>query len=253
MAASVLDKPVDRKLSDIRIYAHSDLLYWWPVWAVAFGMALWTYLDGHHLVLIPEGAAIENGRVVPEGTEATTPLVHMARSKVPGLLFFLTLLAVVLCTHTWLRGPWALFITASIAGVLLFISWVEWWDPLMEWFRALRIYVNLGGYLLVGVVLLVAWLVVVLFLDRRTYLVFSVGQLRCVDRLGDEEKAFDTSHVVFEKRPYDWFRRLVGLGAGDMVIRIGGTQPQLLELKNVICVGRRLQNMEARLRTKGVV
>jgi hypothetical protein len=179
--------------------------------------------------------------------------VHVARSRLPGLIFVLTLLTVILCTHAWIRGPWALLIAASITVVLLFISWIDLWDPLLEWFRALHVYINLGGYLLFGVVALVAWLAVVLFLDRRTYLVFSVGQLRFVDRLGDEERAYDTSHVVFEKRPNDWFRWLVGFGAGDMVIRVGGAQPQMLEMKNVVCVGSRLQTLEARLRTKDVV
>lgn len=45
-----------RSLPDLRIYAHSSLFFWWPVWAVAFVMALWTYLDNYHLVLVPEGA-----------------------------------------------------------------------------------------------------------------------------------------------------------------------------------------------------
>jgi hypothetical protein len=70
--------------------------------------------------------------------------------------------------------------------------------------------------------------------------------------LGQEEKAFDTSQVYFEKRPFDWFRRLVGFGAGDMMIRAGGAQPYVMELRNVVRVGSRLYQMEERLRTKDV-
>src|SRR5262249_23690367 len=95
---------------DLRIYAHTTLLYWWPVWALAFVMALWTYLDNYPLVLVPEGTAVEAGRATaPEGSELSSPLVHVARSRVPGVVFVLTLLVVIVFSNVSLRGPWALF------------------------------------------------------------------------------------------------------------------------------------------------
>jgi hypothetical protein len=254
MSTATVEPKAAEKLADLRIFAHSSLLYWWPVWAVALGMALWTYLDGHHMVLVPPASTIEAARVVaPEGEKVVSPLVHMAASRAPGLIFVLTLLIVVVCSHAWIRGPWALFFAASIVGVLLFISWVHLWAPLARWFGLLHVYINLGGYLLVGVPLMIAWVVTVFFLDRRTYMVFSVGQIRFCDRLGEEERAYDTSQLIFEKRPFDWFRRLVGFGAGDMLINIGGPQPQVMELRNVVHVGKRLAVMQHRLRMKDVV
>src|SRR5262249_18872517 len=205
---------------DLRIYAHSSLLYWWPVWAVALMMALWTAVDNYHMVLIPEGATIEDSR-----TE--TPLTHVARSRVPGVLFALTLVTVAIFSNSWIRGAWALFLAATCAAVLLFISWVRWWEPLLLSFNTLKIYINLGGYLFIGLTLLVAWVAAVFVFDRRTYLVFSVGQVRFRDELGAVEKAYDTTGILFEKRQFDWFRWLVGLGAGDLVIRTGGASPHV--------------------------
>jgi len=240
-------------MPDLRIYSHSSLFFWWPVWAMALIVALWTYVDNYYMVLVPENAAVGAGKVVaPEGKALATPLVHVARSKVPGVLFVLTLLAVILFTHTWVRGVWALFFAASLAALVLLISWGAWWDPLLSWFKQLRVYINLGGYLVIGVPLLLAWLLTFFVFDRRTYMVFSVGQIRLRDRLGEEERAYDTSGVAFEKRPYDWFRRVIGFGAGDMVLRIGGPHPQIVELPNVVRVGKRLHVMEDRLRTKEV-
>jgi hypothetical protein len=239
---------------DLRIYAHTTLLYWWPVWALAFVMALWTYLDNYHLVLVPEGTVVEAGQATaPEGTEIVGPLVHVARSRVPGVVFVLTLLVVIIFSNVSLRGPWALFTAASAVALLLFLSWAAWWESLIHWFRTLHVYINLGGYLLIGILLLVVWLLALFVFDRRTFLVFSVGQIRLHDELGEEEKAYDVTGLVFEKRQYDWFRWLVGFGAGDMVIRTGGSHPQVVELRNVIRVGKQLGLMEERLRSKDVV
>jgi hypothetical protein len=217
-------------------------------------MALWTYLDNYRMVLVPEGTAIEATQVTAQqGQTIESPLVHVARSKLPGVVFVLTLLGVVIFSHSWIRGPWALFLAATAAAVLLFISWVDWWGPLLHGFRVLQVYINLGGYLLIAVTLLGAWVAAIFVFDRRTYLIFSVGQIRLRDELGGEEKAYDTASIAFEKRRYDWFRWLVGFGAGDVVIRIGGAHPEVVELANVVRVGKRLHTLEERLRTKNVV
>jgi hypothetical protein len=211
---------------------------------------VWTALDGYHLAVVPEGTVVRgNSLVAPEDAALTGPMVHMARSAVPGVIFALTLLAVVLFTHIWLRGPWALFMAAAFVALLLLVSWLEWWSPILRWFRLLRVNVNLGGYLVLAVPLFVAWLLTVFVFDRRTYLIFSLSQVRFRDELGDEEKVYDTGAVAFEKKPYDWFRRLVGWGAGDMILRIGGPSPRVVELPNVVNVSHKLAAMEARLRT----
>jgi hypothetical protein len=239
---------------DLKLYAHSPLLYWWPVWAVGLLMALWTYLDDRHMVLVPEGAVVEQDRVVGrDGQQFDAPLVHVARSKLPGSVFAVTLLAVVIGTHVYLRGVWALFLAAAVAALLFLISWLEWWGPLARALRLLHVYINLGGYLVISGVLLAAWVLTVFLFDRRRYLILSTGQLRVHDELGEQERAFDASSVAFEKRPYDWFRWLVGWGAGDLVLRTGGTNPEVIELCNVVRVGRWLDTLVERLRTRDVV
>jgi hypothetical protein len=233
---------------------HSPLLYWWPVWAVGLLMALWTWLDNSHMALVPEGTvAVGNRLIAPEGTGLEGPFVHMARSRVPGLAFALTLLGVIVFSHLWLRGLWALFAAACLTAAVFLANWLAWWDPLYRWFGLLHIHINLGGYLVIAVPLLAAWALAVFVFDRRTHVVFSVGQVRVHDELGEQEKVYDTGSIAFEKRPYDWFRWLVGYGAGDLLIRIGGPQPQVIELPNVVRVGKRLHEVEARLRTRDVV
>jgi len=239
---------------ELVIYGHSPLLYWWPVWVAGFLMALWTYADNHHMVLVPEGTTIHGDRLaLPADGEAVATGLHVSRSRLPGIIFAVVLLTVVVFGHVWLRGVWSLLFAASVAAAVFLVGWLDWWGPVFRWLGHLRIHINLGGYLVIATVLCVAWFATVYGTDRRVYVVFSPSQVRLRDWLGGEEQVFDTGTVTFEKRPYDWFRWLVGGGAGDMVIRVGGPHAQVIELPNVVGVGRWLNELEERLRTRDVV
>jgi hypothetical protein len=238
---------------DIRIYSHSRLLYWWPVWAVAFLMALWTYLDGSHLAVVPGDTVVEGNRLVaPEGATLAAPVEHVARSPVPGAVFVATLLLVIVFSNASLRGSWALVFGLSVAAVVLLLSWLDWWGFLYRWANLLNVYVDLAGYLAVAAPLFLVWAVTVFLLDHRTYVIFSAGQLRVCDRLGREEKAYDAMSVTFEKRPYNWFHRLVGWGAGDLILKAGGMKGEVYEMANVPRVAHWLRRIEERLRTRDV-
>jgi hypothetical protein len=243
--------PVQR---DLKVYMHSPLLYWWPVWAIGFLMALWTFLANQHMVLVPQGTAVAaRSVVVPEGESMSAVMVHVARSPAPGAIFVTVLLAVIVFSNVSLRGIWSLFAAMCLVAFALLLSWMQWWGTLFEWMFSFRVYLNLGAYLVISVPLFVIWAASVFFFDRRTYLVFSLSQIRVRDELGGEERAFDAGTVAFEKRPFDWFRWLVGRGAGDLIIRVGGATPQTFELTNVTNVSERLDALEQRLRTRDVV
>ncbi|MGL4549722.1 MAG: hypothetical protein ACRC33_00935 [Gemmataceae bacterium] len=239
---------------ELRIYSHSPVLYWWPVWAVGFLMALWTYLDGHHQLLVPELTVVEGNQIVlPPGGEVFVTGEHVARSRIPGVAFVLTLLAVSVLSHSYLRGPWSLFIGACVIAAVFLVGWLDWWGVLWQWVRLLSVHINLGGYLVISSVLFAFWAFSVFVFDRRTCLMVSTGQVRLRDELGDETKVFDSGSVTFEKRPSDWFRWAVGWGAGDLILRTGGPHPQVIEFPNVIGVNRWLHEVEQRLRTRDVI
>jgi len=46
-------KPLPSDEREIKIVEHSQLFYWWPVWAVGFIMAAITYFTGEHVVIVP--------------------------------------------------------------------------------------------------------------------------------------------------------------------------------------------------------
>lgn len=238
----------------ITIYAHSPILYWWPVWAVCLIMALWTYADGSKVAFVPRNATVEGDTIVAaEGSQWETPTTYVARSRWPGIVLVLAVLLSVHLSCASLRGLWGLFGLALLAVLILLFNWLHWWDPVFRWFGLLRIHLNLGAYLTLAVPLLVMWAMAVYLFDKRTYVVITTGQVRVRDELGGAEKVFDTSTVSFEKEPYDWLRWLVGFGAGDVLVRVGGPQAAVYSLDNVIRVGSKVRRIEERLRTRDVV
>src|SRR5262245_3372430 len=95
----------DHQEEEIKIYFHSPLLYWWPVWVVGFVMALWTYLDNYHMALVPEHTVVAGNQVLaPEGTVLDPATVHMARSRWPGIVFVCAVLFSVYLSTASLRG-----------------------------------------------------------------------------------------------------------------------------------------------------
>lgn len=236
---------------EVKIYMRSWLLYWWPLWAVGFLMTAWTLLDNQHMALVPQGAEVAgNAIIVPEGTAPILTGAHVSPSRVPGMIFAITLLSLLTFGTGWLWGWRAFTFVAATAAGLLLVSWLDFWGDLARWFTYLHVYINLGGYLVISTGLLLLWLVQFFVVDRRTYVIFSMSQIRIHYAIGEEEKAYDTMGVSFEKVPYDWFRWLVGLGAGDLRIRL--PSGQVIEISNVVHLGRRLQRIETLLRTKDV-
>ncbi len=235
---------------EMRVYTHTGLLYWWPVWVIGFAMAAWTAIENRHMVLVPGGTVIEgNVLTVPDERAPILTPVHMSTSRVPGMVFALTVLVVLAFGSGWMRGWRAYTFAACVVAGFLFVSWLDAWSSLAQWAKYLQVHINLGGYLMLSTGLLLLWLIQVFVVDRRKYVVFSLSQVRVHNEIGEQEQAYDTGGIAFEKAQYDWFRRLVGLGAGDLRVRLGG---QWIEIPNVIHVGRRLDAIETLLRTKDV-
>ena len=43
---------------EIRIYSHSGLFYWWPVWFFGFLFSIWTWAEGTRLAILPSDSMI---------------------------------------------------------------------------------------------------------------------------------------------------------------------------------------------------
>ena len=268
---------------EIKIVSHSNLFYWWPVWAVGIIIAFLTSLSGHRMAIVPKdtkayrSAKVEAkegdksvtipdrdvlvtpkaGELPPTGKldqAAEDPHYHIATSKSYGVLYAVVLLLVITITNVPLRGLWSvvvivLVITLSIIFALAEYQGRSWWDHIFEALNRLHIYINAAGYWVISLALLAIWLVTFIFFDPQIYMVFSPKQLRVRQEIGGGESAYDTTGMVIQKQRNDLFRHWVlGLGSGDLIVNTSGATTHHFDMPNVLFVGYKLRQIEDMLR-----
>ena len=266
---------------EIVIVSHSNLFYWWPVWAVGFLVCILSYLDNYRMAFVPadtqafRGAKIEaqgsgeklimEGRdvlVVPEGKHLppkgagapNNPHVHVAFNKSYGVVFFIVLLLVILITNVPLRGLWSFIVLIVCIFMTIIFQIMDWWDPILERLGQLHIHINVAGYFLFSAGLLAIWLVTFLFFDPQIYMIFSPGQLRVCQEIGGGLSAHDTMGMVIQKQRNDLFRHwILGFGSGDLIVNTSGASAAHYDLPNVLFVGYKVRLIEEMLREKPVV
>ncbi len=274
MSTTTSPPPVQSRAEqrEIRVYAHSHLLYWWPVWVTGYIMALWTLIDGHRLAILPPHTTItynkdndtfilntHGGTSVQleearQGQGAENIRVRMAQNSRLGAIFVIILLLVTLITSVPLRGLWSVVIIVVIALGAIILALADLWDPILRSLGNLHIHINLAGYLFISTGLLVMWLVAVFFFDRQTYMVFTPGQLKVCLEIGGGETAYDTMGMTIEKHRDDLFRHWVlGLGSGDLTVRTSGAQAHVFEMHNVLNVSSKLREIEDMQRERPTV
>lgn len=266
---------------EVRVYSHSALYYWWPVWAVGFLMSALTWADGGRMVVVPpntetvrdarvvyskqegvqttldsrDALVLPQGKAVPQAGDENTSMrmLHMARNKNFGVLYAVVLLIIILVSNVPLRGLWSLLI---ILGVILFVVIMilaGWWDSLVQNFNLIDIRINMGGYLFISTVLFVIWAVTVFIFDHRTYLIITSGQVRLCLAVGAGETVYDTTGMTFQKRQDDLFRHwIVGLGSGDLIMHRTNTN-QEIDFPNVLFIGAKIREIERLMKEREVV
>ena len=122
------------------VYQHSDLLYWWAVWAYGYFCALMTWWHGKSVVLV------EGGR----------PVLIFPRAWL-GISFVALTLFVLLFTNARARGlkSLVLFLVIAVVGLLVQLSYG--WDQLLGYIPLLLVHMNLAYYIFFSTALLVAW------------------------------------------------------------------------------------------------
>ena len=268
------------KPGELPIYHHSSLFYWWPVWAFGFLFAAYTYFGDTHMAVVPEGTIavpdreveFEPGKMAKRHVlilkdkdhlvtrknahgddEIFQPTIYMARHKWMGTFFMFVLLLVIIITNITLRGLWSIFVLVVIIAVSTILWAAGKWESILAHLGQLAIYINLGGYFMLALVLFALWFFNFFVMDRQTYMIFTPGQVRVRLEIGGGETVYDTAGMVFYKERSDMFRHWVlGFGSGDLVIRPAGLGYSL-ELPNVLRVGRRVKQIEELLKEKVVV
>jgi hypothetical protein len=261
---------VGERPSEVRIVAHSMLFYWWPVWAFGLLLAGLTWLDGHRLAIVPAGTQVvegfDGGRealVLPADAHLprdratgrpSEPTLRVASRSGYGVVFVVVVFLVAFITNVPIRGLWSLVIVVTVLLGTIILALAGWWDDILEAVVQSRVYINAFGYLAIFLPLLVLWIVVVLYFDRKTYMAFAPGQLRVCQEVGSGEVAYDTLGMVVAKRRGGLFRHwLLGLGSGDLLVKPAGAGAQQFEMHNILFVEKKLQSIQQMIQTREVV
>jgi hypothetical protein len=261
--------------STVIIVGHSDLFYWWPVWAAGFLLALLTYLGGHYMAVVPTGTEAARGRQVegydkprdvlvapadrPLPLDAATgalaqPRLHVALSNSLGAVFVTVLLLVILITNVRLSGVWSLVSILAVLLISVVFALVGAWDAILRTVSASDVHITAAGYLCIAVPVFLVWLVIFLFYDRLNYASFGRGQFTMHHALGSGATTYEVLGLSLEKKRNDLFRHwLLGFGSGDLIIRTGGVNPQRFELPNVLFVSSKLTEAKRLLQEREVV
>jgi hypothetical protein len=262
------------KQAEVRIYSHSSLFYWWPVWAVGLLMGLLTVFDGHYMALVPnpkhvdvqasrqvQGQAdVKDVIIAPAGSlpldrnkDLQKPKLHMANRPEYGVIFATVLLVIIVVSNVPLRGLWSVIIILAILLLVLIASLWGVWDELVRIVNLLDIRINAAGYFFISIALLIIWSLTVFVFDHRTYVIVSSGQVRVCLAIGAGETVYDTTGMTFTKRQDDLFRHwIIGLGSGDLIIHRSNTT-QEIDMPNVLFVGSKIKEIERLIKEREVV
>lgn len=265
--------PVPKHPDTIRIYGHSMLFYYWPVWLLGYLFALITLVDGHYMALVP-GTALQDTGVMkelanaqnkgmvdkkvqvilaPEGDKPAMDLPHrhMTKYPLPGVIFAVTLTVVIFVTNVTLRGLMSYMVIGFLIILGLLIYSFGLFPHLAAYVALLDIRINMGGYLFISTLLVIIWLLAFYFFDRQTYAVFTTGQVKVCAEVGEGEKVYDVTGLHFEKQRSDLFRHaLLGLGSGDMIIRTSGAETKEFRFDNVLNIDKKLKDIEVLIGSK---
>jgi hypothetical protein len=277
---------------ELRIYSHSPLFYWWPVWLFGFLFSLITLMDNNRMVIVPGDSAYmvktkgadgkDHARVdlgdgqqmakisekLPDDEKAkyaekhrdlgATDDVfkvkpHVSDRSWMGPTFIILLLLVIVITSVPLRGLWSLVALIGLVVLVLLISLFHWWDTILDAFIGLHVFINLAGYLLLSTILLIAWATSTFIFDRRSYIVFTPGQIRVCEEIGSRERTYDTTGMTIEKHRDDWFRHIfLGFGSGDLSVRTAGADRNEILMPNVALIGFKIDPIQQLIRQRQV-
>jgi hypothetical protein len=229
---------------EVRIYQHSNLIYWWAVWAYGLFCAGLTFAQGKG---IKELAVAD-----PGGREK---VILFYESPWLGISFVALVLFVVVFTNVRARGVYSFVLLLVAVGAGWGVTQIPGIDTVMSWASLLRIHLNLAFYLTFSALLMLLWLFVVVVIDHFTWWRFSPGQVIEEHRVGQATgHAYNTEGMVVRRLPDDFFRHrilglgLVGLGTGDFIVK--PPYEDAFEIHNVWRANVKQRQMERMVATR---
>ena len=171
-------------------------------------------------------------------------------SSALGLTFVSILLLLIDFSNVRLRGINSVVVLLSVAFIAVLLAWFGWWDDIAKLIPYLSVHMNTGFYLVFSTGLLITWLMMFFVFDRLTYWRVRPGQMTEERLIGGGAESFDTNSLRFQKHRADFFRVVLGLGAGDLRATTPGGSGAAIEIPNVLFVDRKVHAIEKLISVK---
>src|SRR6516165_10450537 len=123
-----------RNSNRIRIYQHSDLMYWWVVWLYGFFCAGLTYLEGNKVTI------------------GSQDLLLYPRSWL-GVSMILLILFVAIFTNVKARGVYSITLLLAVGLIAAIVQLTYGWDKIVIYFPLLRVHMNLAFFVMLPSIL----------------------------------------------------------------------------------------------------
>lgn len=259
----------------VTLIPRSMLFYWWPVWLTAFLMGSLSTLDDSTLVELPGGRSVTSPgegqyliKLQSDDKTATESLDWAVKnsqevrgifqisggSRSRGVIFMTVLLLVILITNVRLRGWWSIAIVVVIEFLAITFALLDMWDNILRALGDLQPHASASAYFVFSLVILSAWLVTFLFVDRKTYAVITPTEVRIKDQIGGQEMVFETAGLTIAKERDDLFLHwILGMGSGNVILRTSGANGREIVLPNVLFAAHKMMLIEKMLRDRPVV
>ncbi|MGB3625514.1 MAG: hypothetical protein WA989_06795, partial [Henriciella sp.] len=143
----VLDRNV---LQPMKVYTHSPILYWWPIWLLGFVF----------FVLQASGLVSE-----------------LVNQKVLGLIFVFTLAFVIFSTTVRLRGANSVIFGLILVIGFILLTFANLSGPIADFLAQLDIRMSNMFYLVVAVLVFMQWALMIFAFDKVRYWEVVPGQL----------------------------------------------------------------------------
>ncbi|WP_084400014.1 hypothetical protein [Henriciella aquimarina] len=213
------------QLQPMKVYTHSPILYWWPIWLLGFLFFFFQWTD-------------------IAGTQTGERML--------GLIFVFTLVFVIFSTTVRLRGA-----NSVIFGLILLIGFIlltfaNLSGPIAQFLGQLDIRMSNTFYLFTGLCIFVMWALMIFGFDKVRYWEVVPGQLHERVFWGSGDRAESGASARCRYRSDDFLRhRILGLVVtGDIEVTLG--DGEVWRMHNVLFAKRRTRRMNELIVTRPV-
>lgn len=212
-------------LGSLKVYTHSPILYWWPVWFLGI---LFFFFQGTGL------------------------LNEDAAARVQGQTFVFTLVFIIFSTTVRLRGANSVIFGLMLAIGLILLFMANLSEPVARFIGGLDIRMSNSFYAFIGTTVLVMWAVMIFGFDKVKYYEIVPGQIhqKVIWGTGDRAESGAAARCTYKKDDFLRHRMLGLVITGDIEITLG--DGEVWELHNVLFAKQKAKRINELIVTRPV-